>query len=68
MDRDRLGPVLSALGWHFDSRLAAAVLRSIRKASCVAILLTVYVDPEYRKRGLAHELVERSMAEARAGD
>ena len=28
-------------------------------------LLNVYVDPEYRKRGLAHELVERSMAEAR---
>jgi ribosomal protein S18 acetylase RimI-like enzyme len=25
----------------------------------------VYVEPEYRKRGLAHELVERSMAEAR---
>ena len=28
-------------------------------------LLNVYVEPEYRKRGLAHELVERSMAEAR---
>jgi ribosomal protein S18 acetylase RimI-like enzyme len=28
-------------------------------------LLNVYVDPEYRKRGLAHELVERCMAEAR---
>jgi ribosomal protein S18 acetylase RimI-like enzyme len=28
-------------------------------------LLNVYVDPEYRRRGLAHELVERSMAEAR---
>lgn len=28
-------------------------------------LLNVYVDPEYRKRGLAHELVVRSMAEAR---
>lgn len=28
-------------------------------------LLNIYVEPEYRKRGLAHELVERSMAEAR---
>jgi ribosomal protein S18 acetylase RimI-like enzyme len=28
-------------------------------------LLNVYVEPEYRKRGLAHELVERCMAEAR---
>jgi ribosomal protein S18 acetylase RimI-like enzyme len=28
-------------------------------------LLNVYVEPEYRKRGLAHQLVERSMAEAR---
>ena len=28
-------------------------------------LLNVYVEPEYRRRGLAHELVERSMAEAR---
>jgi ribosomal protein S18 acetylase RimI-like enzyme len=28
-------------------------------------LLNVYVEPEFRKRGLAHELVERSMAEAR---
>jgi len=28
-------------------------------------LLNVYVGPEYRKRGLAHELVERCMAEAR---
>lgn len=27
-------------------------------------LLNVYVEPEYRKRGLAHELVERCMAEA----
>jgi ribosomal protein S18 acetylase RimI-like enzyme len=25
-------------------------------------LLNVYVEPEYRKRGLAHELVERCMA------
>jgi ribosomal protein S18 acetylase RimI-like enzyme len=28
-------------------------------------LLNVYVEPEYRKRGLAHQLVERCMAEAR---
>jgi len=28
-------------------------------------LLNIYVEPEYRKRGLAHQLVERSMAEAR---
>jgi ribosomal protein S18 acetylase RimI-like enzyme len=28
-------------------------------------LLNVYVEPESRKRGLAHELVERCMAEAR---
>ena len=28
-------------------------------------LLNVYVEPEYRRRGLAHQLVERSMAEAR---
>ena len=28
-------------------------------------LLNVYVEPDYRKRGLAHQLVERSMAEAR---
>ncbi len=28
-------------------------------------LLNVYVEPEFRKRGLAHELVERCMAEAR---
>jgi GNAT superfamily N-acetyltransferase len=28
-------------------------------------LLNVYVEPEYRKRGLAHELVEQCMAEAR---
>jgi ribosomal protein S18 acetylase RimI-like enzyme len=28
-------------------------------------LLNVYVEPEYRKRGLAHELVERCMGEAR---
>jgi len=28
-------------------------------------LLNVFVEPEYRKRGLAHELVERCMAEAR---
>ncbi len=28
-------------------------------------LLNVYVEPEYRKRGLAHDLVERCMAEAR---
>jgi ribosomal protein S18 acetylase RimI-like enzyme len=28
-------------------------------------VLNVYVEPEYRKRGLAHELVERCMAEAR---
>ncbi len=27
-------------------------------------LLNVYVEPEYRKRGLAHELVQRCMAEA----
>ena len=27
-------------------------------------LLNVYVEPEYRKRGLAHEIVERCMAEA----
>ncbi len=27
-------------------------------------LLNVYVEPEHRKRGLAHELVERCMAEA----
>ena len=27
-------------------------------------LLNVYVEPEYRKRGLAHELVKRCMAEA----
>ncbi len=27
-------------------------------------LLNVYVEPEYRKRGLAHQLVERCMAEA----
>ena len=28
-------------------------------------LLNVYVEPEYRKRGLAHQLVERCMVEAR---
>lgn len=28
-------------------------------------LLNVYVEPEYRKRGMAHELVGRCMAEAR---
>ncbi len=28
-------------------------------------LLNVYVEPEYRRRGLANELVERCMAEAR---
>jgi ribosomal protein S18 acetylase RimI-like enzyme len=28
-------------------------------------LLNVYVEPEFRKRGLAHELVERCMAGAR---
>jgi len=28
-------------------------------------LLNVYVEPEFRKRGLAHQLVERSMTEAR---
>jgi GNAT superfamily N-acetyltransferase len=28
-------------------------------------LLNVYVEPEYRKRGLAHELVARCMGEAR---
>jgi ribosomal protein S18 acetylase RimI-like enzyme len=28
-------------------------------------LLNVYVEPEYRKRGLAHDLLERGMAEAR---
>ncbi len=28
-------------------------------------LLNVYVEPEYRKRGLAHQLVEQCMAEAR---
>jgi GNAT superfamily N-acetyltransferase len=27
-------------------------------------LLNVYVEPEYRKRGLAHELIERCMSEA----
>lgn len=30
-----------------------------------AYLLNVYVEPEFRKRGLAHQLLERSMAEAR---
>jgi GNAT superfamily N-acetyltransferase len=27
-------------------------------------LLNVYVDPEFRKRGLAHELIEKCLAEA----
>jgi ribosomal protein S18 acetylase RimI-like enzyme len=30
-----------------------------------AYVLNVYVEPEFRKRGLAHELLERCMAEAR---
>jgi GNAT superfamily N-acetyltransferase len=28
-------------------------------------LLNVYVEPEFRKRGLAHELIERCLSEAR---
>ncbi|HVN93496.1 MAG TPA: GNAT family N-acetyltransferase [Terracidiphilus sp.] len=30
-----------------------------------AYVLNVYVEPEFRKRGLAHQLLERCMAEAR---
>lgn len=30
-----------------------------------AYVLNVYVEPDFRKRGLAHELLERCMAEAR---
>lgn len=29
-------------------------------------LLNVYVEPEFRKRGLAHELIEKCLAEAHA--
>jgi ribosomal protein S18 acetylase RimI-like enzyme len=31
-----------------------------------AYLLNVFVEPEYRRRGLAHDLIERGMAEAQA--
>jgi len=35
-------------------------------ASQRGYLLNVYVDPEFRKRGLAHELIEKCLAEAHA--
>lgn len=35
-------------------------------ASQRGYLLNVYVDPEFRKRGLAHELIEKCLTEAHA--
>jgi GNAT superfamily N-acetyltransferase len=35
-------------------------------ASQRGYLLNVFVDPEFRKRGLAHELIEKCLAEAHA--
>jgi len=36
------------------------------EASQRAYLLNVYVDPEFRKRGLGHELIKKCVAEAHA--